>query len=64
MSSVDPVINPEETRTEYRMFKNFLLAEQKKFKKEIAKALEACERNLDSIRKITTTIEIKERRRS
>ena len=64
VSSIDPVINPKETRTEYRMFKNFLLAEQKKFKKEIAKALEACERNLDSIRKITTTIEIKERRRS
>ena len=36
---------------EYRMFKNLLLAEHKKFKKDIAKALEACERNLDSIRK-------------
>ena len=47
----DPMINPEETKAEYLIFKKFLRSELLKFRDEKKKAVEAYERKLISIKK-------------
>ena len=51
VSTADPVINPAETREEYKNFKKLLKSEQSKFKKDNQKARELLERQLNTIRK-------------
>lgn len=50
VSTVDPVINPGETREEYKSFKKLLKLEQSKFKKDKQKAQELLESKLNNIR--------------
>ena len=51
ISSADPVINPYETRVEYKKYKSLLASEHKKFIKDNAKAIECCEKKLVSIKR-------------
>ena len=51
VSTVDPIIHPEETRVEYKSFKKLLKSEQRNFLKAKRKSQEVCERKLDSIKK-------------
>ena len=51
VSTVDPIINPGETREEYKNFKKLVKLEQSKFKKDKQKAVKLVERQLNNIRK-------------